>query len=158
MARIETEIRARLASIARGSRNARDGGTAAASVHRLDRQRARLRERLEREPVTAMGRLTELTDSGRAIEYEVGSRTVTIGRGAHNDIRIHRQSISRDHARLTPSGDGVFLEDLASRNGVRVNGRRIARQRLRSGDLVELGRVRFRYTASVIPISQTNAS
>ena len=155
---IEAEIRARLAKVALSSRKPKERQAISASLHKLDEQRARLRERLERESVTAMGRLTLLADAGKSIEYEVGTSTVTIGRGQHNDIRIRRQSVSREHARLTPSGDGVFLEDLSSRNGVRVNNRRVARHRLRSGDIVMIGQVRFRFTESVIPISRPNAS
>jgi len=155
---IEAQIRARLAKVAVSSRKPKERRETSASLHKLDEQRARLRERIERESVTTMGQLTLLADAGKPIEYEVGAGIVTIGRGQHNDIRVRRQSVSREHARLTSSGDGVLLEDLNSRNGVRVNDRRVARQRLRSGDIVMIGHVKFRFTESVIPISRPNAS
>lgn len=155
---IEAEIRNRLKKVALSSRSPQASAGLSASIHELDEQRERLRERLERESVNAMGRLTLLTESNEPIEYEIGARTITIGRGPRNDIRIRRKSVSREHARLTPSTDGVLVEDLCSRNGVRVNDRRVARQRLRSGDIVTIGQARFRFTESVISIGRPNAS
>jgi len=155
---IEAEIRARLTKVALSSRRPKERQAISASIHKLDEQRERLRERLEQEPVKAMARLTLLNASDKSVDYDLRDKAVTIGRGQHNDIRIRRQSVSREHARLTPSGDGVLLEDLGSRNGVRVNDRRVTRQRLRSGDLVTIGQVKFRFTESVIPISRPSAS
>jgi Nif-specific regulatory protein len=63
-----------------------------------------------------------------------------IGRGADNAICIQDQGISRRHARILVSGSEVAIEDLESKNGVLVNGRRIEeRTGLRDGDQVVLG-------------------
>ena len=103
-------------------------------------------------------RLTLLAESERDVDFEIGTRTLTIGRGAHNDIRIRRESVSREHARLTPASDGVVIEDLCSRNGTCVNDKRVARQLLRSGDIVVVGHVRFRFSQAVVPFTRNNAS
>lgn len=155
---IEAEIRSRLRKVALSSRKPQQRRAISASILKLDEERAKLRAKIEAEAVNTMGRLTMLTESDESIEYDIGTRTITIGRGDHNDIRIRRNSVSREHARLTPSSDGMLIEDLASRNGIRVNDQRIARHRLRSGDVVAIGRVRFRFTTSVIPFERPNTS
>ena len=157
---IETEIRARLARVSSDNRRSRPTKKPrrVASIYRLDEHRARLESETDESPTRIDGRLTLLAATEQPVEYEIGARTVTIGRGAHNDIRIRRKSVSREHARLTPVDGGFIIEDLASRNGIRVNNRRVARLRLRSGDIVSVGRVTFRFNQRNVPLNQHNAS
>jgi hypothetical protein len=62
-----------------------------------------------------------------------------IGRHPACDIVVADPSVSRRHAQLT-FRDGVWiLQDLASTNGTAVNGERVGRAALHSGDLLELG-------------------
>jgi FHA domain len=62
-----------------------------------------------------------------------------IGRHPACDVVVADPSVSRRHAQLT-FRDGVWvLQDLASTNGTAVNGERVGRAALHSGDLVELG-------------------
>jgi hypothetical protein len=49
-----------------------------------------------------------------------GARTIGRGRGA--DVRIPDPHASRVHARLVATAEGITVEDLGSKNGVRVNG------------------------------------
>ncbi|GHO42701.1 FHA domain-containing protein [Ktedonospora formicarum] len=46
---------------------------------------------------------------------------VTIGRDAQNDITLSEMSISRKHAYIFPGPDGLYIRDLQSGNGIRVN-------------------------------------
>jgi pSer/pThr/pTyr-binding forkhead associated (FHA) protein len=39
----------------------------------------------------------------------------------------------------------VAIEDYESKNGIRVNTKIVTRQTLKHGDIVDLGRLRFRY-------------
>jgi DNA-binding winged helix-turn-helix (wHTH) protein len=48
-----------------------------------------------------------------------------IGRGDEVSVRLDSSRVSRVHARVTVSGDGVIYEDLGSKNGTFVDGRRI---------------------------------
>lgn len=48
-----------------------------------------------------------------------------VGRGADNHILIEAPTVSRCHAVITVSDDGIFVEDLGSTNGTFVDGRRI---------------------------------
>lgn len=74
---------------------------------------------------------------------------LTIGRNAHNDVRIEDFSISGEHARITTILGDAFLEDLDSTNGTSVNGRPVTRRVLADGDIVELGKYRLRFIAPV---------
>lgn len=47
---------------------------------------------------------------------------IVIGRGDECDIVIPDRKISRQHARLRPSAQGITLEDLDSKNGTHHNG------------------------------------
>lgn len=48
-----------------------------------------------------------------------------LGRGTSSDVRIDDPRLSRSHARFTVSGHALRVEELGSRNGVLVDGRRI---------------------------------
>jgi len=68
-------------------------------------------------------------------------RIVLIGRGPGNDLVVRNPSVSAQHARLIVEADGLWLEDLDSRNGTFVGlpPRRISREKITSGDTVTLG-------------------
>jgi len=67
---------------------------------------------------------------------------ITIGRDAPCDVEIRDRSLSRHHARVTTSDNGIWLEDLDSTNGTFVNDERITeRTELRFGDQIALGSV-----------------
>lgn len=155
---IENQIRARLTKVAHNSRKPERRREIETSIQKLDEERARNRDLLPDDPITTMGRLRLLSDDGNSAGYEIGARTISIGRSPHNDIRLERASVSREHARITPTVDGILIEDLCSRNGIRINGERVARRSLHSGDIVMIGQVKFRYTTSVIPFNRHNAS
>jgi pSer/pThr/pTyr-binding forkhead associated (FHA) protein len=57
---------------------------------------------------------------GRA--YPLGIGTFLIGRGHNVDFRLDGSLVSRQHAALDVRQDRVVIRDLASRNGVLVNG------------------------------------
>ena len=62
-----------------------------------------------------------------------------IGRHPACDVVVADPSVSRRHAQLTFRDGAWVLQDLASTNGTAVNGERVGRTALHSGDLVELG-------------------
>ncbi len=68
-----------------------------------------------------------------------GSDRLLIGRHPACDVVVADLSVSRRHAQLT-FRDGVWvLQDLASTNGTTVNGERVGRAAVHSGDLLEVG-------------------
>lgn len=66
---------------------------------------------------------------------------LTIGRGRRARLVLPDPAASRVHARVRVGPDGARIEDLGSKNGVRVNGVRIDRRPfpLRAGDEVVVG-------------------
>jgi hypothetical protein len=63
-----------------------------------------------------------------------------IGRSEECEVTIEDPLVSRRHARILFQADDVTLEDLGSRNGVRVNGKLVkGSQRLVDGDRVRIG-------------------
>ncbi len=71
-----------------------------------------------------------------------------LGRDALAGIRVPSESVSRRHARLTVAGAAAAIEDLDSKNGTYVRGRRIASPTaLEDGDSLRIGSVTFRFRA-----------
>jgi chromosome segregation ATPase len=89
-------------------------------------------------------RLLIRIDADAQTAHVLASRT-SIGRSADNDLKVDLTSISRHHALILSGPKETFIEDLHSTNGVRVNGRRINRQALKDGDMVAIGKARFRF-------------
>jgi pSer/pThr/pTyr-binding forkhead associated (FHA) protein len=68
----------------------------------------------------------------------------TLGRTARADFIVDAALVSRLHCRLTADrSDQLVVEDLESTNGTHVNGRKINRAVLRTGDTLQVGRVAF---------------
>jgi pSer/pThr/pTyr-binding forkhead associated (FHA) protein len=65
---------------------------------------------------------------------------LVFGRDSGCDIIIADRQISRYHARLTPTPEGIILEDLGSKNGTFCNGTQIQTPVvLQDGDTVQIG-------------------
>src|SRR5262245_11541283 len=75
-----------------------------------------------------------------AHDLEVPMGQFLIGRTPDCQLSLDDALVSRRHAILTVQYDGVFVEDLGSRNGVFLNGAKIDRRtRLADGDVVRIG-------------------
>lgn len=90
-----------------------------------------------REGAGGFGAGSLLFSSGERIA--LGDQTVSVGRLPECEVALSDANVSRRHAEVRPSGDGWVVVDLGSTNGTRVNGVRIAEQRLRGGDVVTFG-------------------
>lgn len=78
-----------------------------------------------------------------AAAQEEEPEALTIGRGRDNSIVLDDMLVSRQHVRITADADGLVLEDLGSRNGTYVNGRRVERTHLSEGDRIGIGAATF---------------
>ncbi len=83
--------------------------------------------------------------------------TMTIGRQSDCGIPIQAEEISRHHARLQVTTDGVMVEDLGSANGTWINDKRVHTGMLMPGDELRLDTVRFLLLAPGAPVAQTPA-
>jgi pSer/pThr/pTyr-binding forkhead associated (FHA) protein len=86
-----------------------------------------------------------VVDDGATIATRRLGRRILVGRAPSADVRIDDPRVSRLHARIEMRDDGVYVEDLGSRNGTLVAGAQIASSRqLAEGDEITIG------TASII--------
>lgn len=83
----------------------------------------------------------------RSHRYRIKAETCRIGRHAQNEFVIPDASVSRLHAQLVRNRNGTYsIFDMASKNGIRVGNRPVESTLLKEGDLIDLGRVRLRFT------------
>lgn len=74
-------------------------------------------------------------------EYRLVGKSIRIGRALDNDIVLEDRSASRYHALIRIEASSVILEDLRSRNGVRVNGKKVNKASIANNDEIEIGDV-----------------
>lgn len=85
----------------------------------------------------------DLDSDSRRLDFS--GRSITIGRHPDNVVPIEDDRASRFHCVIEPTGDGVVLRDLDSRNGTKVNEMPVQSVTLRHGDVVRIGKTRFRF-------------
>lgn len=78
--------------------------------------------------------------------YPLGEEDVTMGRDRDNTVVVPSESASRRHARIFASGGAHVLVDLESTNGTLLNGKAVAEQTLRDGDVIRVGSTVLRYS------------
>jgi len=67
---------------------------------------------------------------------------LTLGRAPENDCVLAHDSVSRRHARIENTGDGRWrIEDLGSKNGIRVDGNRVEDAELAPSQWLAIGDV-----------------
>jgi pSer/pThr/pTyr-binding forkhead associated (FHA) protein len=80
-----------------------------------------------------------VSSAGTIKTYRFGRRTL-VGRAHSADLRLADPQVSRLHARIEIRDDGVYVEDLGSRNGTRVDGANVVGSRcLRVDEEIEIG-------------------
>ncbi len=67
------------------------------------------------------------------------NKEIVVGRSSELDMVLVEDMVSRRHAKLTVTGDQIFIQDLGSTNGTFVNGEKIKRSRLSEGDRILIG-------------------
>jgi two-component system, cell cycle response regulator len=86
------------------------------------------------------------TDLGRP--YFLKDKETVLGREPRSGIRLNELKVSRRHAKISITKNGVFIEDLRSANGTFVNGAPLSDPaKLRDGDMITIGPAAFKYFA-----------
>lgn len=86
-----------------------------------------------------MLKITTGKEKGRTLELTENA-PLSIGRSESSGFCIPDKKVSRRHAEIVSDGENVFITDLSSRTGTRVNGRAIAqRTPLCIGDTIQIG-------------------
>lgn len=84
-------------------------------------------------------------------KHELNSLITRIGRNQDNDIVIDNVGVSGNHAEIIKNGDSYNIYDLNSKNGVFVNGERIADRELKFGDEISIFKHKLRLVAVDVP-------
>ncbi len=102
--------------------------------------------RIAQEPPT-FAWLIRLNGPQRGEIYAIPGAGLTIGRAPDNDLVLEDETVSRHHARLLVESSlgraQVYIQDLASINGVLVNGQSVVRHLLEDEDRVLVGETLF---------------
>ena len=70
---------------------------------------------------------------------------VRLGRQLDNDIVFYEEFVSRFHAEIRLEAGGYVVSDAKSTGGTFVNGRRIDRCVLNSGDIISIGTIQIMF-------------
>ncbi|MGW5672410.1 FHA domain-containing protein [Micromonospora sp. NPDC003776] len=90
--------------------------------------------------------LTVAGGTMRGLSFRVGRAAQVIGRAPSADIVLTDPHLSRRHATVQSTAEGVWLTDLGSTNGTWLNDRRISGGvPLADGDVVRVGRTELRF-------------
>ncbi|MCX6354440.1 MAG: FHA domain-containing protein [Candidatus Aureabacteria bacterium] len=93
-----------------------------------------------------MSRLFLKEGIGQGLYHELESGATTIGRSRGCGIELSGLGVSRAHASITLSrGGDALLEDLGSKNGTTLNGKRVEKTLLNDGDEIGIGQTVFIY-------------
>lgn len=65
--------------------------------------------------------------------------------GRQGDLQINDPAVSREHAKITRTSDGIYIEDLDSKGGTYVNGKQIRKMKLKPTDDIKLATFSIRY-------------
>jgi len=84
-------------------------------------------------------------DAGKGFRIE--GTPALIGRDPFSMVQLTGTDVSRRQARIVRKDGKLILEDYESRNGMLVNGTKVAWIELRSGDTIQMGSTILIYTA-----------
>lgn len=89
--------------------------------------------------------------------FVLNKPVMTIGRSRNNDLHLQDPSVSGFHARVRIEEGKHFIEDMGSKHGLEINGKKVTSHLLTANDLIQLGVYQFRFaeaqTADSEPIS-----
>jgi len=95
----------------------------------------------------ANGRLEIMNGGFEGMAYDLNEEEVILGRNPTTNITLLDEGISREHALVLFDEDvpGYVIEDLASTNGTKLNGKRVRSALLAEGDQIQIGQTVFRF-------------
>jgi len=93
------------------------------------------------------------TSGEQSIDLQLG-RKLVVGRAVTSDVPIYDPTISRRHAEIVLTENGVRVTDLGSSNGTFLNGAKITEAEAGANDVVTFGKVAFRVREVTAPVSR----
>lgn len=99
--------------------------------------------------------LVAITLNSKVIERrKLDKEETIIGRIEENDIVINNLAVSRHHAKIYIKDGNAVIKDLGSANGTFVNGLRVDEAKLRSGDMILIGKHILKFYEEESPRSE----
>jgi len=96
--------------------------------------------------------LEYMTGTKKSRSEKLDKSVVILGRGEEADLQIDDPGVSRKHGAIEIlSRDQIYISDLASQNGIWLNGMRIRNTRLIHGDLLRLGGAVLKFIVQDVP-------
>jgi pSer/pThr/pTyr-binding forkhead associated (FHA) protein len=77
--------------------------------------------------------------------FPINKGEFTIGRAEDRDLTILDRAVSRKHCKIVLEDDGYYIVDEGSTNGTFVSGMRVAREKLKNGDIIQVGESKLRF-------------
>ncbi len=106
------------------------------------------------EPGTGM--LVVVRGPNAGSRFLLDRERTSIGRHPDSDIFLDDVTVSRRHAVVTLGEDGIEVEDNGSLNGTYVNGERVDRRQLATGDELQIGRFKLLFVGdSTLTLGET---
>jgi pSer/pThr/pTyr-binding forkhead associated (FHA) protein len=81
---------------------------------------------------------------GERIEIN-DAQEIIVGRDETADVVFKDDLVSRRHVKFRRDWAGTHVEDLGSRNGIKVNKKKVNRKQVKDGDEIEVGTTRLLY-------------
>jgi pSer/pThr/pTyr-binding forkhead associated (FHA) protein/tetratricopeptide (TPR) repeat protein len=85
-----------------------------------------------------------ITREGETLRSQALESEISIGRGDGNVIRLEDRAVSRKHAIVRKTSEGIQIEKQSDFAPIRLNGAECTRALLKEGDIVEIGPYRMR--------------
>jgi two-component system NtrC family sensor kinase len=98
-----------------------------------------------------LARLILRRDGNVVQEIDISKESLVLGRDPSCDVVLDDKIVSRRHARLITKPDSVSIEDLDSRNGTYVSGKRIIKHTIAPGDAITIGGYRITFEGIPVP-------
>lgn len=116
---------------------------AALGVVAVAATRPRVRPASEAGRLVPMRLVLEIFERGQNRRFE-GRPPFEVGRSADAELALRDPEVSRQHACFTSRNGVVYVDDVQSRNGTFLNGRRVTEAiEVREGDAVDVGTTRI---------------
>lgn len=88
--------------------------------------------------------LEVLNGSCEGMRYVMKTASLIIGADGSCDLILPEPTVSRHHCRLEIHGDGIYLTDLNSCNGTRINGHAAFDEPIKPNDMIHAGQTSLR--------------
>jgi pSer/pThr/pTyr-binding forkhead associated (FHA) protein len=103
-------------------------------------------DKLDKEIIVRMGGSVLLGEENSDFsEYRIEHNVTTIGKAKFVHVHARGFLLSGIQAKIVKETDQFFLVNLGRKNKTKVNGETVARQGLKNGDIIQVGKSIFRY-------------